>query len=421
MAETKKKTSTAKKSSTTKKSSSSKTPSIEKTLKKETKKAIKKASKTTGGKVAIALGVVAVVALGICYFTVPVFDGKTGFEYTKEHMGEHEHQHAADPVSFNGTVYDDLQINFLELGDWHTGDSVYIKAGETDILIDAGSKYASAEAIGNFVDQHCTDKKLEYVIATHAHEDHIAGFSGGKGKNDKGIFYKYEIGTIIEFARTDSDSTVYNNYVEARDYAVSKGAKVYTALQAYNNPAMKTVTLAPDITMTTLYQKYYEEKASTENDYSVCTLITYKDLNFLFTGDLESGGEKSLVEKNSLPKCELYKAGHHGSKTSSSTTLMKAIEPKVVCCCCCAGSDEYTKTEENKFPTQEFVNRVAPYTANIYVTSISLDDEKKVFGSMNGTICFSSNGTEYSVSCSNNNTLLKDTDWFKSHRNWPQS
>ena len=408
---------TTKKSSSSSKGKTTKKPSFEKTFKKETKKAIKKASKTTEGKVAIAVGLVAVVALGVVYFAVPIVDGKTPHQYVMDAFGEH--RHSASEISFNGIVHEDLQINFLELGDWHTGDSVYIKAGDTDVLIDAGSKYASAEAIGNFVDQHCTDGKLEYVIATHAHEDHIAGFSAGKGKNDKGIFYKYKVGTIIEFAKTDSDTSVYQNYVEAKNYAVSQGAVVHTALEMYNDTSLRTVTLAPDITMTTLYQKYYETKATTENDYSVCTLITYKDLNFLFTGDLESGGEKSLVEKNNLPECELYKAGHHGSKTSSSDALLKVIKPKVVCCCCCTGSDEYTSTEANKFPTQEFINRVAPYTANIYATSISLDDDKKTFGPLNGTICFSSDGDTYSVSCSNSNTILKDTDWFKQHRKWP--
>ena len=387
------------------------------------KKVIKQASKTTGGKIAIAIALVAIIIVAIVAFTVPLpmFDGQTFYAYitnneNKDTPKSHNHK---DPISFDGVVYDDFRVNFLELGNWNTGDSIYIKAGNTDILIDAGSKYNSAPCIEYFIDQYCLDNKLEYVIATHAHEDHIAGFSGGSDKN--GIFYRYNIGTIIEFAKTDSTSAVYTNYVEARNYAVSKGAKCYTALEAYNSSTLREISLGTDMKMTTLYQKYYESKASTENDYSVCTLFTYKEHNFLFTGDLESGGEKSLVEKNKLPHCELYKAGHHGSKTSSSAKLMGVIQPEVVCCCRCCGSDEYTKTNANMFPTQEFINRVGIYTENIFVTTLSVDNTRKSYRAMNGDICFSSNGTSYSVSCSANNTILKDTEWFKANRTWPKT
>ena len=52
----------------------------------------------------------------------------------------------------------------------------------------------------------------------------------------------------------------------------------------------------------------------------------------------EIDGEESLIEKNDLPKVALYKAGHHGSKTSSSAALLEVIKPDMVCVCCCAGS-----------------------------------------------------------------------------------
>ena len=388
------------------------------------KKTIKKASKTTAGVIGLTVAAIVVVALVVVYFAVPFgfLGSKTFHQYvaekTKKEEDSHVHStHHVDPISFDGTIYDEFTINFLELGNWYTGDSIYIKAGNNDILIDAGSRYSSVDTLESFIDSKCTDKKLEYVIATHAHEDHIAGFSGGSAKN--GIFYKYDVGTIIEFAKTDSTSGVYNNYVEARNYAVSKGAKCYTALEAYNTPSLREISLGTDMKMTTLYQKYYEQKASGENDYSVCTLFSYKEHSFLFTGDLESGGESSLVDSNDLPKCDLYKAGHHGSKTSSSSKLMAKIQPDVVCVCACCGSSEYTDIDNNQFPTQDFINRVAPYTENIFVTTISTDNKNKTYQSMNGTICFSCNGTTYSVVCSNNNTILKETEWFKAHRTWP--
>ncbi len=315
----------------------------------------------------------------------------------------------------------ELSVHFLELGNKYTGDSVYIKAGDTDILIDAGSRKDSAKTIGNYIDQYCTDGVLEYVIATHAHQDHIAGFVGTK--NAPGIFERYECKNIIEFARTDNqDKQIYQNYCKARDNEVAAGANCYTALDCVNNAngAQKVYDLTGDgsITMEVLYQKFYENKSSDENNYSVCVLISQGSNHYLFTGDLEEAGETSLVENNNLPEVVLFKAGHHGSYTASNEVLLKKINPQYVCVCCCAGSTEYTTNPNNTFPAQDFVNRIAQYTENVYVTTM-VTDSGNGFTSMNGNIVFKCVDGEISLNCSNNNTKLKDTDWFKNNRTCP--
>lgn len=124
-----------------------------------------------------------------------------------------------------GDVYvsGDLQIHFMELGNNYTGDSIYIKAGETDILIDAGSRANSTDATSEYIDRYCTDGTLEYVVATHADQDHIAGFAGSN--SSPSMFERYKCGTIIDFARTNKTTQVYQNYVKKRDAAVGDGAK----------------------------------------------------------------------------------------------------------------------------------------------------------------------------------------------------
>ena len=314
----------------------------------------------------------------------------------------------------------DMSIYFLELGNEYTGDSTYIKAGDVDILIDAGSRNASAGTIKAFVDEHCTDGKLEYVIVTHAHQDHIAGFVGTS--KFPGIFDSYVCETIIDFSLTNATSAVYNNYVAKRDAEVSSGAKHYTALECVKqtNGAQKIYTIAPGITMEILYQEFYEKKTSDENDYSVCTLFTQGSNHYLLTGDLEKDGEKSLVENNpTLPKVQLFKGAHHGSYTANTDTLLSVIQPEVVCICCCAGSTEYTKTPENTFPAQAAINRLGKYTDKIYVTTVTSSNSDK-HESMNGNILFfCASGSSYTVTGSNNNTILKDTEWFKANRTWP--
>lgn len=315
-------------------------------------------------------------------------------------------------------VSGELSIHFLELGNKYNGDCIYIKAGDTDILVDGGSRTNSVNTIANYVNDYCTDGVLEYVIITHADQDHIAAWAGDN--TNKSLFELYECEVIIDFPRTNKDRQVYNRYVEQRDKEIEAGATHYNALQCYNNEdgASRTYQLSEGVELQFLYQKYYEIKTSNENDYSVCFLLNQGSRHFLFTGDLEENGEQSLVESNDLPEVDLFKAGHHGSKTSSSELLLSVIKPDIVCITCNAGSTEYA----DPFPNQQTIDRIAPYTDKVYVTSLCIDYDKGEYTSFNGNIrIISSANSEIQVDCSANNTLLKDSQWFLNNRQMPQS
>ncbi|MBQ8320405.1 MAG: MBL fold metallo-hydrolase [Clostridia bacterium] len=312
----------------------------------------------------------------------------------------------------------ELSIHFPELGNRYTGDCTLIKTGNVEVLIDAGSRNGSAATLVPYIENYCTDGKLEYVVATHAHQDHIAALVGNSSA--KGILESFEIGTLIDFPLTNATSNVYDNYVDLRDELMENGTLHYTALDCWNNVkgAKRSIKLADGITLNVLYQEFYEKKTGDENDYSVCLLLSQGENHYLFTGDLEADGEASLVRNNDLPKCKLFKGGHHGSPTSNTDALLKVIQPEIVCVCCCCGSTEYTTNMNNVFPSQAFVNRVGLYTSQIYVTTIISEDGKSGV-SMNGNIVVSSTGGEVTVNCSNNNTIFKETEWFKKYRVWP--
>lgn len=331
---------------------------------------------------------------------------------------------AFDQQVVSEIVGSDLSIHFLMLGNEYTGDCTLIKVGNTEVLIDAGSIQASAGTIVPYIEEFCTDGVLEYVIVTHADQDHISGFVGTTIA--PGVFESFVCETIIDFPLSNKDTQIYERYQQERANEVKAGAKHYTALECCKkeNGAKSSYALSDTVSMNFLYQRFYEERTDDENDYSVCMLLTetYEggENNYLFTGDLEKDGEASLVENNELPKCKLFKAGHHGSKTSSTTALLEVIRPEIVCVCCCCGSDEYTKDTANQFPTQDFVNRVAPYTAQVFVTTMVADNEDG-FAPMNGNIVITSNGGTLKVRCSNNATLFKDTEWFKANRETPKA
>lgn len=306
----------------------------------------------------------------------------------------------------------EMNVYFPQLGNRTSGDCTIIKVGNTEVLIDAGSTRGSAKTIVPYIKQYCTDGILEYVIATHAHEDHIAGFVGDSGTD--GVFANFECKTIIDFAWKKTTSGISKDYITWRDKEVAAGAVHYTALQCYKetNGAKRTYELGEGVTLNILYHKYYEQSTSSENDASVCTLISQGDNHYLFTGDLESSGEKSLVESNNLPKCAFYKAGHHGSNTSSSTTLIDVIQPEVVVATCCCG-------DKHGFPHQEFINNIAPYTDALYIPSYSGSSS---FVLLNGNITVScKDGKSITVTGSNNSLKFKDTDWFKQNRTMPDA
>lgn len=375
--------------------------------------------------VAITLAVILII-LAVAVWYVYKYENELFMTYYNALFGDDKNEQDEIPSTI---IEGDLTIHFIDMGNEWAGDCVYIKAGDTDMLVDAGSRAGSVPTIRAYLDNYVTDGVLEYVIATHADRDHIAGFAASTS-----IFDIYECETIIDFPRTDKDTATYEDYVANRDAEVEAGAVHYTALECYNeeNGAKRVWNLSEDVTMTILYQEFYENSSPDENNYSVCFILTHGERHFLFTGDLEKEGEQSLVEHNNLPEVVLFKAGHHGSPTSSNDVLLSVIKPKIVCVCCCAGCGEYTANNANTFPSQAMIDRVAKYTDRVYVLCAidtvfvpgtdDKDDKLESVGErymLNGNIAVTSSESEVAVNCSNNNTLLKDTEWFKNNRETP--
>ena len=106
--------------------------------------------------------------------------------------------------------------------------------------------------------------------------------------------------------------------------------------------------------------------------------------------------------------------------------MLSAIRPQYVCVCCVAGSVQYTQSSASTFPTQDFVNRIAAYTDNVYVT----DKSETVLNSygrredvfckpLNGDIVFACTDGKVSMYFSASNRKLKDSEWFGEYRTLP--
>ena len=323
-------------------------------------------------------------------------------------------------------VSGELKIHFFELGNKYTGDSFLIQVGETEILVDGGSETSSLDAIYDYVSSVLYDDVIEYAIITHAHEDHIAAFGGAA--NGQSLFDKFTFENIIDFPQTESTSQIYGRYLSERNAEIAAGANHFSALDCSKNQngATRFFDLGNGVQLEILYNYYYDHDANNENEYSVCFQINQGDRHFIFTGDLEKEGEIMLTQNNSLSPVVLFKAGHHGSNTSNSEEFLAVIQPDIVVVPCVAGSPQYTNENENMFPTQKTINAIAKYTTQVYapsqaIVSTSGGQTTYTAQSLNGNIVVISDKNEPRVECSVSNMILKETDWFKANRDWPDN
>ena len=362
------------------------------------------------------------IAIGIFYFAFPdkfkeVYIKLFGVEDGGGNGGN------GFPASSSFTLTEtDLSIHFLQLES--PGDCTLVKVGDTEVLIDAGSKTGSIDTICNYIDNYCVDDIIEYVIVTHAHEDHYACFAGSTSSSYQTIFDRYECEIIIDFPLSENinkstPTKMFERYIAERDAEVANGAIRYSALDCYNNQngANRIYQLGDGVTLEILYNYYYENDAvsDNENDYSVCCLIRDGDKEFLFTGDLEEHGEEKLVESGQLSKVDVYKAGHHGSYTASTDIFLEVIDPDIVIFTSVLGSDEYSDNIDNMYPAKRVCDSLKNYTDSLYITGYN-NEETGQIEAYNGNIVIISNESGLNVYCSDKTDTMVASSWYQAHR-----
>ena len=105
---------------------------------------------------------------------------------------------------------------------------------------------------------------------------------------------------------------------------------------------------------------------SDNNDDSVVTYLEYKDVNFMFTGDIEADAEKDLIASGADLKADVLKVGHHGSNTSTSYQFLREVSPEYAVISC--GAD-------NKYghPQEETLSKLRDADCTVYRTDLQGD------------------------------------------------
>lgn len=217
-----------------------------------------------------------------------------------------------------------MRVNYIDVGQ---GDSEFIELpnGKT-MLIDAGPNEAGSKVVEYIKSLGYTS--IDYVVATHPHEDHIGGMDD--------VINAFDIGDIY-MPKVSADTKTYEDLLDAIS---AKNLIIYTAhagVSVIGDDALSVNMLAP-------VSDSYDDL----NNYSAVIRIVYGDTSFLFTGDAENISESEITDD---VKANVLKVGHHGSDTSTSDDFLARVNPSIAVISC--GKD-------NKYghPTESTVQKL---------------------------------------------------------------
>ena len=252
-------------------------------------------------------------------------------------------------------------MHFIDVGQ---GDCTFIAANGVTMLVDCGEYAVSSDVVSYL--KSLGVGKLDYIIATHPHSDHMGGMAR--------IIDTFDAGEVMipHIPEEQLPNAVYfDKFLESceekkLDIREAKAGDVLELGKA------SAEIIAPD-------GSYYEDL----NNYSISMLITYGSSSFLLTGDAEAESEAAMLYSDRLHAVTLYKAGHHGSSNSSTARFLEMIRPQTAVISC--GADN-----PYGHPADSTIERLRSYTDKIYRTDIC------------GNIVFESDGSKLSVKTERN-------------------
>lgn len=247
-----------------------------------------------------------------------------------------------------------LELHFIDVGQ---GDATLISCDGYHMLIDAGNN-DKGTAVWSYLKQQGVER-LDYVIGTHPDADHIGGLDV--------VLYKFDCGTVI-MPEVENDTRTYEDVVqvlEEKDYPVT----CPVVGETYSLGEASFTVIAPN-----------KDYGTDMNDSSVGILLEHGDNRFLLTGDAEEEAEADILANGIDISADVYKAGHHGSKTASTEEFLNAVNPEYAVISCGEGNSY-------GHPHAEVLNRFRSMGIDVFRT-----DEQ-------GTIVAVSDGREITWNC----------------------
>ncbi len=236
------------------------------------------------------------------------------------------------------------------------GDSTLISlTNDVNILIDGGEYFPEndGDASNTDVNRYLKRKgvkKIDFMIATHPHNDHTSGLFA--------VMECYDVGCLIIPSSFGNDETATKLLDKAKTLSIP----------VYYFKAGDSLTFSDEVTLTALMpDNYWSENSQKTNDTSLVLRFDYYDTSFLFTGDLEETGERYMMRliDDDFLDVDVLKVGHHGSSTSSSQEFIYKTTPKFA----------FIPSGENSFgfPSDEVLDRLKNANTHIFRADLNGD------------------------------------------------
>lgn len=253
-----------------------------------------------------------------------------------------------------------LKVHFIDVGQ---ADAALLISGDSAMLIDGGN-VGDSSRIYSYLDR-LGISHLDYIVGTHAHEDHMGGLSGALQKASVGVIYA---------PRTENDAKFYQSFK----------SKVASAGKSITHPDSGTSFNLGSCSVE-LYCPTYENEDDLNNT-SIITKVVCGDTSFLFTGDAEYSEEHDILSQGYDLSATVLKAGHHGSDTSSSYQFLREVMPEYVVI-------SVGKGNQYGHPDEDALSRFRDAGAKVYRTDLQ------------GDIIVESNGKDITVTTARNENI----------------
>ena len=199
-----------------------------------------------------------------------------------------------------------LEIIFFDVGQ---GDSSLIKlpTGET-ILIDGGPDNLVLNRLGEFLPFY--KREIDLILISHWHDDHVVGLIE--------TMRRYRVKNLIYIEGI--------NKSKLANYLLSQAEFFKVNVFVLKNKL--TLDYGSNCQLSLLNPLAFKVRENDNN--SLVSKLDCQGVKVLFSGDNELAVEKALLQNSYDLKSQIFKASHHGSKTSNSLDFLQVVDPKIV-------------------------------------------------------------------------------------------
>ena len=248
-----------------------------------------------------------------------------------------------------------FEVHFIDVGQ---ADSALIECDGETMMIDGGN-VADSNVVAAYLKKEDVTE-LNYVVCSHAHEDHVGGLSGALSVTKADNIYA---------PKTETNTKAYKNFKKKAEE---------------QNVEIKHPNIGDEIQLgssTVEFLGPVDENGKDLNSTSIVLKITYGNTSFLFTGDAESDEEEEILNSGADLKSTVLKVGHHGSRTSTSYPFLREVMPQYAVI-------SVEKGNSYGHPNEETLSKLSDAGVEVYRTDES------------GEIVMTSDGNNISITTS---------------------